>query len=101
MDGRLAGEAGEGMVVAVEDDLREPRKKMEAPMVMMIKVTTGASRACSTASFSSAKPATTAAAIAIAAAMGTGTPPWASIAVVSPPIMTNSPWAKLMTWLAL
>ncbi len=70
-------------------------------MVMMMSETTEAPRACSTASFSSATPAATAARMATAAASASGTPSPTSMAVVRPPIMTNSPWAKLITWLTL
>ena len=34
-------------------------------------------------------------------ASGSGNPEPISETVVMPPIITNSPWAKLMTWLAL
>ena len=78
-----------------------PRRKIEAPMVMMIRVTTEASRAGRTPKRSIARPTATASAIAASAASGSGTPAAATNTVAMPPIMTNSPWAKLITWLAL
>ena len=78
-----------------------PRRKIEAPIVMMIRVTTEASRAGRTPKRSIARPTATASAIAASAASGSGTPAAARNTVAMPPIMTNSPWAKLITWLAL
>jgi hypothetical protein len=70
-------------------------------MVMMISVTTGAPRAGSTASFSSASPTSVAPPTAASAASGSGSPASTNAAAAMPPIITNSPCAKLMTWLAL
>ena len=70
-------------------------------MVMMMSVTTGASRAGSTASFSSANPTPTAASTERTTATGRGSPAEMKPAAAIPPIITNSPWAKLMTRLAL
>ena len=70
-------------------------------MVMMISVTTDAPRAGSTANFSSARPTAAAASTAAGIATSTGNPAPASETVTMPPIITNSPCAKLMTWLAL
>ena len=78
-----------------------PRRKIEAPMVMIMSVTTEAPRAGSTANFSSAMPTMVAAATASRMASGMGRPSATSETVAMPPIMTNSPWAKLITWLAL
>ncbi len=70
-------------------------------MVMMIKVTTEPSRAGSMASFSSNSPMATVTATAAAMASGIGRPSPRKNTVPMPPSMTNSPWAKLITWLAL
>ena len=78
-----------------------PRSRMEAPIVMMMSVTTEAPRAGSTANFSSASPTAAAASTAIGIATGGGSPELASDTAAMPPIITNSPCAKLMTWLAL
>jgi hypothetical protein len=78
-----------------------PRRKIEAPIVMMIRVTTEAPRAVSTANLSSAMPTRVAATIASPIATGMGSPAATSETVAMPPIMTNSPWAKLITWLEL
>ena len=78
-----------------------PRRKMEAPMVMMMSVTTEALRALSMANLASSTPPSMAAAQPIRIASGSGRPAAVSVAALMPPIMMNSPWAKLMTVLAL
>ena len=84
-----------------QTSVARPRSRIEAPMVMMISVTTEAPRAGSTANFSSARPTAAAASTATGIASGSGSPASASDTVAMPPIITNSPCAKLMTWLAL
>ena len=81
--------------------IASPRRKIDAPIVMMISVTTEAPRAGSTANFSSARPTSAAATIASGIASRYGNPLAVSDTVAMPPIITNSPWAKLITWLAL
>jgi len=78
-----------------------PRSRIEAPMVMMIKVTAGAPRAGSIASQYSRSPTATAATTAMSAASGSGTPAAATNTVTMPPSMTNSPCAKFTTSEAL
>ena len=78
-----------------------PRRKIEAPMVMMIRVTTEPSRAGSMASFSSSKPTNTVMATAQGIAKYNGRPASSRKTVDMPPSITNSPWAKLMTLLEL
>ena len=78
-----------------------PRSRIEAPIVMMISVTTEAPRAGSTANFSSRRPSNAATATARTTATGRGRPESTSHTLLMPPIITNSPCAKLMTWLAL
>ena len=78
-----------------------PRRKIEAPMVMMIKVVTLAFLARPTAHLSSATPTIITTTTAPGAASHRGRPAPISAAVDMPPIMMNSPWAKLITWLAL
>ncbi len=68
---------------------------------MMISVITEAPLAGRTPKRSSARPIATASAIAPSAASGSGRPAAARNTVAMPPIITNSPCAKLITWLAL
>ncbi len=77
-----------------------PRRKIEAPMVMMISVTAEAARRFD------GEPVQQQAdahgdAMATSAASGSGTPAAATNTVVMPPIMTNSPCAKFTTSEAL
>ncbi len=74
---------------------------MDAPIVMMMSVMTDAWRAGSTAARSSTRPTATAIATAATIASGSGRPAAPRNTVAMPPSMTNSPWAKLITWLAL
>ena len=74
-----------------------PRSRIEAPMVMMISVTAEAPRAGSIARLCSSNPVAVAATTASSMAAGSGTPAAARKNVTMPPIITNSPWAKLMT----
>ncbi len=74
-----------------------PRRKIDAPIVMMISVTTSALRARPTASHSSSSPTTPVAATAPRRAIGIGSPEPMNDTALMPPIITNSPWAKLMT----
>ena len=74
-----------------------PRNRIDAPIVMMIKVTADAPRAGSIASQYSSRPTTTAMQIAISAASGRGTPAADANTVTIPPSITNSPWAKFTT----
>ena len=78
-----------------------PRRKIEAPMVMMISVTADAPRAGSIANWCSKSPTAVATTIASRAAIGSGTPAAAAKNVTMPPSMTNSPCAKLITSEAL
>ena len=78
-----------------------PRSRIEAPMVTMIRLTTVEPRAGTMPKRWRAKPTRTAMSTAAAAASGKGRPAAATNTVPIPPSMTNSPWAKLMTWLAL
>ncbi len=78
-----------------------PRSRIEAPMVMMISVTGDAPLAGSIASRCSAMPTRTATASASRAASGSGMPAATAKKVTMPPIMTNSPCAKLITSEAL
>ena len=73
-----------------------PRRKIEAPMVIMISATGLEPRAGSIASRCSASPMPVVSATAISAAIGSGTPATDRNTVVMPPSITNSPWAKLM-----
>ena len=68
---------------------------------MMISVTVSAWRAGSIASFSSSRPTATAARIASGTAAASGSPAPTSVTALMPPIITNSPCAKLITPLAL
>ena len=70
-------------------------------MVMMISVTVSAWRAGSMASFSSSSPTMTAASTASGTAASSGSPAPTSVTALMPPIITNSPCAKLMARLAL
>ncbi len=70
-------------------------------MVMMISPTTPAPLAGSIASFSSNTPTAAGMAIARTSAAGIGRPILRKNTVSMPPSMMNSPWAKLMTLLAL
>ena len=78
-----------------------PRRKIDAPIVMMISVTMSAFFARPTARRSSARPTIAAMPIAPRIATGMGTPVATRETALMPPIITNSPWAKLMTRLAL
>ena len=78
-----------------------PRRKIDAPMVMMINVTADAPRAGSIARRCRRSPTAVATTIASSAARGIGTPAAAAKNVTMPPSMTNSPCAKLMTSEAL
>ena len=73
-----------------------PLRKIEAPIVIMIKATGLAPRAGSIAKRCRANPVAVVTMIAMSAANGTGTPASVRKTVVIPPSMTNSPWAKLM-----
>ena len=75
--------------------------KIEAPMVMMIRLTTSALPAGSTANFSIAMPTRPTTTTAMTIAGTTGTPPATRKTVDMPPSMMNSPCAKLITPLAL
>ena len=70
-------------------------------MVMMISVTVSALRAGSIASFSSSSPTTTAASTASGTAAASGRPAPTRVTALMPPIITNSPCAKLIAPLAL
>ena len=70
-------------------------------MVIMMSDTTSALPAGSMASFSSSSPTSAAISTARTIARGSGTPAEVSITADTPPIMMNSPWAKLITPLAL
>ena len=78
-----------------------PRRNSETPMVMMISVTVPAWRAGSIASFSTTSATSTAAATASGSATPRGSPAAHRVAALMPPIITNSPWAKLIAPLAL
>jgi hypothetical protein len=93
--------AGSEWIFLSQTSVARPRSRIEAPMVMMMRVTMPAPRAGSTASFSSARPTSVAAPMASSAAAGSGSPASISHTLAMPPIITNSPCAKLMTWLAL
>jgi hypothetical protein len=73
----------------------------EAPMVMMISVTVSASFAGSMASFSSTMPTDGRNRMASTRAAGRGRPDCMKKKASMPPSMMNSPWAKLITLLAL
>ena len=73
----------------------------EAPIVMMIRVTVSAPLTGSIASFSSATPTSAGTRMAKTSARASGSPLWAKNTASIAPSMMNSPWAKLMTWLAL
>ena len=75
--------------------------KSDAPMVMMMSVTTSALRAGSIANFSTSRPARPAMPTASRMANGSGMPAVTSTAADIPPNMMNSPCAKLITPLAL
>ena len=70
-------------------------------MVMMIRVTVSAPFTGSIANFSSSTPTTAGTKIAANKATGSGHPACAKNTANMPPSMMNSPWAKLMTLLAL
>ena len=70
-------------------------------MVMMIRVTVSAPLTGSMASFSISTPTTAGTSIASSSATGSGSPAWVNNTASMPPSMMNSPWAKLMTLLAL
>jgi len=74
-----------------------PRRKIEAPMVIMIRATALAPRAGSMAQRWSASPIAAVRTTARSAASGIGTPAAVRNTVDMPPSITNSPWAKLMT----
>ena len=78
-----------------------PCRKIDPPMVMMINEAWLALRARSMASFSSSRPASADSNTASATASGSGAPAETSITEATPPIMMNSPWAKLITPLVL
>ena len=78
-----------------------PRRKIDAPMVMMMSVTTEAPRAGSTANFSSARPIATVASAASTRANRKGTPAVIRLMAIMAPIITNSPCAKFTTSEAL
>ena len=93
--------AGNGWMRLSQTSCARPRRKIDAPMVMMIRVTTSALRAWPTASRSSSRPTTPETATAPRIATGIGAPAATSETALMPPIITNSPWAKLITRLAL
>ncbi len=93
--------AGSACVPLPSFTCTSPRMNSEAPMVMMISVTTSAFFAGSMASFSTSRPPSAAAATAMAMASGSGMPCELINAAAMPPSMMNSPWAKLITPLAL
>ena len=70
-------------------------------MVMMISVTVPAWRAGSMASFSMSSATTTDASTASGSATSSGRPSASSVTALMPPIITNSPCAKLIAPLAL
>ena len=70
-------------------------------MVMMISVTVSAPRTGSMAIFSTSTPTTAGNKIASSSTTGSGKPMWVKNTANMPPNMMNSPWAKLMTLLAL
>lgn len=74
---------------------------MEAPMVMMIRVTTSACFAGAMARRCNRIPRMPASTTARMIASSIGIPMAMNDTVAMPPIIRNSPWAKLMTWLAL
>ncbi|CFN71817.1 Uncharacterised protein [Bordetella pertussis] len=78
-----------------------PRMKIEAPMVMMMSETTGAPRAGSIARRFNATPVAAVTAMASSAASGSARPAPCAKTVIMPPSMTNSPWAKFTTPVAL
>ena len=78
-----------------------PRITSEAPIVTMISVTVSAPLIGSIASFSTSKPTPAGIRIARTSAAGRGRPVPVKYTASIPPSMMNSPWAKLMTLLAL
>ncbi len=78
-----------------------PRITREAPMVMMIRVTVSAPFTGSMASFSISTPTTAGTRMASTRAAGRGRPDCTKNTASMPPSMMNSPWAKLITLLAL
>jgi hypothetical protein len=80
-----------------------PRSRMELPIVMMMMVAICEGSIFATAKRYSATPASTVSRIAAGMASQSGSRPAVTTrkAVTMPPSMTNSPWAKLMTLLAL
>ena len=75
-----------------------PRKTIETPIVMMMRVVTSASRAGSIASsWPRGGRSARRSAIAPTTASASGRPAEASDAAIMPPSMMNSPWAKLIT----
>ena len=78
-----------------------PRMTREAPMVMMISVTVSAPFTGSIASFSISTPTMAGIRMASSSATGSGSPACMKNTASMPPSMMNSPWAKLMTLLAL
>ena len=68
--GRSPENGGSACSFLSQTSVARPRRKIDAPMVMMISVTTGAPRAGSTANFSSASPTSAAATTASGIASG-------------------------------
>ena len=81
-----------------------PRRNSATPIVMMISVTTSAlppDWAGSRARRCTSTPTITAPSIASGTAAHSGSPRPTRETAPMPPIITNSPWAKLIAWLAL
>ena len=78
-----------------------PRSTSDTPRVMMTRVTTSASRAGRMASRSTATPTAATRRMAAGSAIHAGSPISSRKTASIPPSMRNSPWAKLMTLLAL
>ncbi len=98
----LAGRKGfTGRGSFPQPNMASPFIKMETPMVMMMRMSGEAVRAGRMVSLSVRIPARVAPTRAATATTGKGQPRPESQAVNMAPSMTNSPWAKLITPVAL
>lgn len=78
-----------------------PRRKIAAPMVTMMVLTTDAPAAGSMAKRSSSRPTSAVNRVAPSPASTSGKPAFSRATVAMAPSITNSPWAKFTTSEAL